>query len=421
MHFPPRTIRLAVITIASAAGLAAASADAQGANGSDPLVPLTTNSGAIPTLITEPIEGTYSVYNGGQSVYDTGFQNAPLAPAPLTPAPLASASPQELAPPPYLTQPYPAQPYAPQLQPLLTPAQAPQPYPAQPYVPQPQPLLTPAQPPQSYPAPISAQQPAPAAVASPAQAYAVPEDGQRTYYYVSHEPANLGVVPTTAAAVASAPVFTSRPNYRAHQFYGGIQMATQRSLYDAYWLDAAGTRTSTKGILAYDQGYWGSARFGVISRRGLYGGAEFGAQSVSLDSSGRYANVGNQFYSFSGEVQSTFGLLHAGYEVQLGNRLSPFVEAGLGYSVNTSSGRYTLYDNNLILNSAAFGSGIDTSVIWSGSIGANLKVAENLLLKAGYRYQNFGRAQTGQATSGTAIDHDELTTHSIFIGAEVRF
>ena len=230
-------------------------------------------------------------------------------------------------------------------------------------------------------------------------------------------------------AVQAAPVVAQsvpvvyQPQSRAFHVYASVAAGSFSSVNSAYLVDEEGELEDSYDVIAYAPGYAATTRVGAITQSGLYGGIEIGSQFLEVDRAARYGieGVSSASLKFTGSVRSTYALAHAGYELRFGQKWAPFVEGGVGYSMNTSDGSYTLFSNLNPLATLTFAKGDETSLMWSGSVGATYAFSENFLIRAGYRYSNFGTAKTGPDSINFALSHEPLVTHGVFVGTEFRF
>ncbi|MEW5420389.1 outer membrane protein [Amorphus sp. 3PC139-8] len=120
----------------------------------------------------------------------------------------------------------------------------------------------------------------------------------------------------------------------------------------------------------------------------------------------------------SGSLSSTAILASAYAEFAPESWVRPYVGAGLG-------------TGNLSINSAvetlpsggqrSYGDHSDWTLAWSLAAGVTMDISERIELDAGYRYVNFGEAESGVASDGSRLSLDTVETHEIRFGMHFLF
>jgi opacity protein-like surface antigen len=105
-------------------------------------------------------------------------------------------------------------------------------------------------------------------------------------------------------------------------------------------------------------------------------------------------------------VKSDVFLANMYYDLDWGNRFTPYVGLGLGFTKNkTTEGTVESCD----CKTASIASGSETHVAGAAMAGVQLKLRERLSLDMGYRFLYLGSVETGaivSANSGTTIAED---------------
>jgi opacity protein-like surface antigen len=95
------------------------------------------------------------------------------------------------------------------------------------------------------------------------------------------------------------------------------------------------------------------------------------------------------------DVTSVVGMLNGYWDLPYGNKLKPFVGAGVGYARNstgTTTDSFILFPGTLTATGSA-----KYNVAYSLSAGVGYEVVKGLVVEAGYRYIDLGRFQSGEA------------------------
>ena len=110
-------------------------------------------------------------------------------------------------------------------------------------------------------------------------------------------------------------------------------------------------------------------------------------------------------------LSSTVALANLYYDFDMGNRFTPYIGAGLGFTRNeTSSG--TVTDSCGCL-SGSIGGGSDTHVAGAAMAGFQIKLRERLSFDAGYRFLYLGEVATGPIKAKFTQNHNNFNAGDV--------
>jgi len=122
--------------------------------------------------------------------------------------------------------------------------------------------------------------------------------------------------------------------------------------------------------------------------------------------------------SVTGSMTSTAVLASAYAEFAPESWIRPYVGGGLGLaSVSLDSVEERIPAGTI----NRYGDKSDWNFAWSVATGVTLDVSDAVELDAGYRYMNFGSAETGQDARGSHVSLDTLEGHEFRIGFRYLF
>lgn len=116
-------------------------------------------------------------------------------------------------------------------------------------------------------------------------------------------------------------------------------------------------------------------------------------------------------------------LMFNGY-YDLGNwrGVVPYVGAGVGLSYNQLSDTY--FTQNVYLTNSIEGAS-KLSLAWSLMAGIGWQISDRAILDLGYRYMDFGKAQSGRLDSAGYLNpivrYDDITAHEFKVGLRYHF
>lgn len=137
-------------------------------------------------------------------------------------------------------------------------------------------------------------------------------------------------------------------------------------------------------------------------------------RDFSADTTGTAGGSG----AVSGSMTSTAILASAYAEFVPESWIRPYVGGGLGLA-NVSLDAVEERTPTGGIN--RYGDKSEWNLAWSVAAGVTLDVSENLELDAGYRYINFGGAETGPAANGSHVSLDTLDGHEFRFGIRYLF
>jgi len=111
---------------------------------------------------------------------------------------------------------------------------------------------------------------------------------------------------------------------------------------------------------------------------------------------------------FTGELDSTVGLINIYYDLDMGHRITPYIGAGIGFAYHDMDGD----DAN----------DSDTEFAWALMAGVAVDLRTNWKLDVGYRYLNMGEGSFDDSkTPGRKFIFDDLNSHELRIGVRYDF
>lgn len=121
--------------------------------------------------------------------------------------------------------------------------------------------------------------------------------------------------------------------------------------------------------------------------------------AIRSESEGEYSDAlysGPDFYRLSGNmkfnIQSVF--LNAFYDIETGTPFTPYVGGGLGIAIIDAEGELKFSENGVRLYDDSASNSV-TNFAFNLALGVGYDVSENFTLDLGYRYADFGNAETG--------------------------
>lgn len=121
-------------------------------------------------------------------------------------------------------------------------------------------------------------------------------------------------------------------------------------------------------------------------------------------------------------VQSTTAMFNGYYDFGKFGAFSPYVGAGVGVAYNRMAETY-FTDNPFLLNRIQGDSRI--SLAWSLMAGVGYQVTDRAVLDFGYRYMNYGKANSGQVDNAGFINPrvylDDISAHEFKVGLRYHF
>jgi outer membrane autotransporter protein len=84
------------------------------------------------------------------------------------------------------------------------------------------------------------------------------------------------------------------------------------------------------------------------------------------------------------------------------SRITPYIEAGLGFS-NNGFNRITYVDNNTPVSSGRVSSASLTDFAWKVGAGIEFALTEKLSVSAGYRYFDGGNVKSGKQVTDNVV------------------
>lgn len=120
-------------------------------------------------------------------------------------------------------------------------------------------------------------------------------------------------------------------------------------------------------------------------------------------------------------LSSTVALANVYYDFDFGNRFTPYLGVGLGFTHNEASSGSVVDDTGAV--TASIGEGSSYHVAGAAMAGVSLQLRERLSLDAGYRFLYLGNVSTGAVTelaTGTPVAGDptveEIHAHEFRFG-----
>jgi opacity protein-like surface antigen len=121
-------------------------------------------------------------------------------------------------------------------------------------------------------------------------------------------------------------------------------------------------------------------------------------------------------------VKSYTGMLNAYYDLGNWGGMTPYVGAGVGLSHNVMSEVY-FTDNPFLTNKIQGDSRL--SLAWSLMAGVGYQVSDRAILDFGYRYMNYGKANSGVIDSAGFVNPmvrvDSMSAHEFKVGLRYHF
>lgn len=115
-------------------------------------------------------------------------------------------------------------------------------------------------------------------------------------------------------------------------------------------------------------------------------------------------------------------MLNAYYDLGNWRGVVPYVGAGVGVAYNQLSETY--FTQNVYLTNRIEGDS-KLSLAWSLMAGIGWQISDSAILDFGYRYMDFGKAQSGRMDSAGFLNpivrYDDLTAHEFKIGLRYHF
>ncbi len=135
-------------------------------------------------------------------------------------------------------------------------------------------------------------------------------------------------------------------------------------------------------------------------------------ESFRIDATLGYRHDADMEEAFGGldaDLSTVFGFVNGYYDIFTWGRVTPYVGGGVGFA------HHDIDNVNL---PAGISGGSNTDFAWNLQAGVAVDITYNLALDVGYRYADFGRAETG-GTPGMFVD--DITSHDIRIGLRYSF
>ncbi len=133
------------------------------------------------------------------------------------------------------------------------------------------------------------------------------------------------------------------------------------------------------------------------------------------------ANVamGNQNNAFNGDRNSTAVMFNLVREFNRGNRITPFVKAGVGASYNRAKGSL-INTTPFAMNTTIFPEKSSTEFAWTAGGGFSTAVTGYVSMDIEYQYFDMGDSTTGSEIGGSRIGFGG-TGHEVSVGMRLDF
>lgn len=134
-------------------------------------------------------------------------------------------------------------------------------------------------------------------------------------------------------------------------------------------------------------------------------------------------------YVLNGNIESTAFTVEVFHDFSNDSRLTPYVKAGLGLSVNSYSARLGgagvaafdpfdgaedgYYDN--------YEDGDSTELSWNAGVGSAFELSERTSIYGEYQYAAFGDARTGQDSFTDGFRIEGIAGHEVAVGLRLHF
>ena len=122
------------------------------------------------------------------------------------------------------------------------------------------------------------------------------------------------------------------------------------------------------------------------------------------------ADMSEAFNGLNGDVSTFYGFLNAYYDIFTWGRVTPYVGAGIGFA-------------NHMINNISLPPNVDegshTDFAWNAQAGVAVSVTHNLALDIGYRYTDWGDAESGANPDTLSVD--DITSHDVRVGLRWSF
>lgn len=122
------------------------------------------------------------------------------------------------------------------------------------------------------------------------------------------------------------------------------------------------------------------------------------------------ADMSEAFNGLDGDVSTFYGFLNAYYDIFTWGRLTPYVGGGIGFANH--------HINDISLP-ATVSEGESTEFAWNIQGGVEVAMTENLSLDVGYRYTDWGDAESG--ADPDTLNVDDISSHDVRVGLRWSF
>lgn len=122
------------------------------------------------------------------------------------------------------------------------------------------------------------------------------------------------------------------------------------------------------------------------------------------------ADMSEAFGGLDGNVSTFYGFLNVYYDIITWGRLTPYIGGGIGFA------RHEINDISL---PATVSEGKSTEFVWNAQAGVAVSVTHNLALDVGYRYVDWGDAESG--SNPDTLNVDDMSSHDIRVGLRWSF
>ena len=122
------------------------------------------------------------------------------------------------------------------------------------------------------------------------------------------------------------------------------------------------------------------------------------------------ADMDEAFGGLDGNVSTFYGFLNLYYDVFTWGRVTPYVGGGIGFA------HHSINDISL---PATVAEGENTEFAWNLQGGVAVAVTHNLSLDVGYRYVDWGDAESG--ADPDTLNVDDINSHDVRVGLRWSF
>lgn len=126
---------------------------------------------------------------------------------------------------------------------------------------------------------------------------------------------------------------------------------------------------------------------------------------------GNAGSIRGSVVSYSQKASTSTLFANAYFDLYTGTIFTPYAGAGFGVSWVMSKGS---------INAIGTESNTETNLAWNVGLGTAISLNHNLDLDLGYRYVDFGTAQTGLNIAGQYLQ-SEMTMHQFMVGLRYSF